>query len=122
MYILDKLILIVVLRYCLAYKYISINNKYNKFPTNKNNTIINNNKYIGYDHRFSLVEDTSNIYNLKVLNEKKKLLNLLKSNICNNEKINLIEDAKLNNILKSNNLIPNILNGGLMDDYNFKIN
>lgn len=118
MIILDKLIILSILHHCLSFKPVSSNLELNRRFENKT---ISNNKYFGYDHRYNL-EEKIGYYDIKLLSEKKKLLEKLESDIGTLEKINLIEKAKLNDLLNSSTLSSNIFKGKLMDDFNFEIN
>ena len=111
MYILDKLVLLIIFRKCIAFNYISVNYKYNM---NKNLT---SDSMSGYDFRYSK-KDYNNILDFKILLEKKKLLDKLNSDIPIIKKIELIESAKINNILNSEGMSTNLLNGGLFNDFN----
>jgi len=115
MYILEKLLILILFRKCIAFNYISVNYKYN---FNKNLT---NDKISGYDSRFPKKEDNKVLINIKKFYEKKKLLDDLNSDISIINKLDLIKIAKLNDILDSERMSLNILNGGLFDDYNFNI-
>jgi hypothetical protein len=115
MYILEKLLILIIFRKCIAFNYISFNHKYN---FNKNLT--QKNIMSGYDCRNSKKENY-NISNFKILLEKKKLLDKLNSEIPTIKKIELIEIAKMNDILTSEEMSTNLLNGGLFNDFNFTI-
>jgi hypothetical protein len=83
----------------------------------KSNTTVSFN---GYDFRYPLKKETINIYDLRVLHEKKKVLDLLENkDISILDKLNIINNAKLNNIIENEVLGPNLLKGGLLDDYLF---
>ncbi len=70
----------------------------------------------GYDMRYPIVENDDN--NLYELIRKSDLLSFLKNkSISTNRKLDLIQD---NDIL-NNNLMFDLLAGGLMDDYEFEI-
>ena len=120
MIILDKLIILSILRHCFSFKPVSSNLELNRRFENKNKTFSNTN-FFGYDHRYNL-EEKIDYYNIKLLSEKKKLLEKLESDISTLEKINLIEKAKLDDLLKSDTLSSNIFKGKLMNDFNFEIN
>lgn len=115
MYILEKLLILIIFRKCIAFNYISVNHKYN---FNKN--LPQKNIMSGYDCRNSKKENY-NISNFKILLEKKKLLDKLNSEIPTIKKIELIEIAKMNDILTSEEMSTNLLNGGLFNDFNFII-
>ena len=115
MYILEKLLVLMIFRKCIAFNYITVNYKYN---FNKNLT---NDKISGYDSRFPKKEDDKDLINLKIFYEKKKLLDDLNSDIPIINKLELIKIAKSNDILDSKRMSIDILNGGLFDDYNFSI-
>lgn len=114
MYILEKLLILIIFRKCIAFNYISVNHKYN-FNKNLKHDIMS-----GYDCRFSNKENY-NISDFKILLEKKKLLDKLDSDISLIKKMELIEDAKMNDILISEEMTENILSGGLFNDFNFTI-
>ena len=115
MYILEKLLILIIFRKCIAFNYISVNHKYN---FNKN--LPQKNIMSGYDCRNSKKENY-NISNFKILLEKKKLLDKLNSEIPTIKKIELIEIDKMNDILTSEEMSTNLLNGGLFNDFNFTI-
>lgn len=114
MYILEKLLILIIFRKCIAFNYITVNYKYNM---NKNLT---SNIMSGYDFRYSK-KDRNDILDFKILLEKKKLLDNLNSDIPIIKKIELIESAKMHDILISEGMGPNLLSGGLFNDFNFTI-
>jgi len=115
MYILDKLFFLIIFRKCIAFNYINANYKYN---FNKN---LINDTMSGYDFRFPLKKDHSNILDLKKLLEKKKLLDKLNSDIPIIKKLELIKIAESYEILNSEQMSTNLLSGGLFNDFNFTI-
>jgi len=113
MYILNKLFLLIIFRKCIAFNYISVNYKYN-------NKELSDNKD-GYDYRFPLNENINDIHNLELLRKKKVLLDILTSDVSIIRKLDALEVAKLNNIIIGDSLSPNLLKGGLLDDFDFEI-
>lgn len=106
---LIKIFLILLIsNYSIAFSNSFFNKRYNI-----------NDKYKGLDERHGM-DEIVDIYNIKVMNEKKVLLDNLNKNISLNEKINLINDAKKYSLLESDYLHIYILAGGLMDDFNFE--
>jgi hypothetical protein len=76
------------------------------------------NEKSGIDHRYPLIEDKSDIYNIIDINYKKKLLDYLKSdNISVHDKLKKINEFDNVNNIKA----MNITKGGLLDDWNFEI-
>lgn len=115
MYILDKLILLTIFKKCCSYNY----NHFYKMNSIKINNLDDKNS--GLDMRYNK-NDIFDEYYFNTIFKKKKLMEKLKSNdISEIEKINLINEAKINGILENKGISINILSGGLLDDYEFKI-
>ena len=100
--------------------YKSIINIDNIKPDNKINGLIEtsmNNKD-GYDHKHNNT-NIDNLYTLKKNFEIKKILDKLENNNINEiEKMNILKEYSF---LFNQTMAPNILEGGLLDDFNFNL-
>lgn len=76
--------------------------------------------YKGYDFRYPLNE-TDNILEFKNNYLRKFLLTTLESNANDIYKLDLLQKYKDNLSEFDNTITPNILNGGLLDDWEFYI-
>ena len=101
--------------------YKSIINIDNIKPDKKINGLIEtsmNNKD-GYDYRHNNNTNVDNLYTLKKNFEIKKILDKLENNNINEiEKMNILKEYSF---LFNQTMAPNILEGGLLDDFNFNL-